>query len=194
MPLSSFPGRHPIRVVSLVGGTAAILSVQKAAALAIAQSGVAAFFIAGVTWTALGVSAGWFVLAVTLLAVLIRGDRYRELGALIAGGFVSRVTPRSAPAQDGLATAPRSSNACSSGRWSASLPGTTWPLLSSALSGAAVHGPRRTGRPCDTAGFSRDRTCCGSGPASAAISAATRSREPCGRAPEFCSSLSYGAC
>ncbi len=92
MPLSSFPGRHPIRVVLSSAALLPFLSVRKAAALALAQSGVAAFFIAGVTWTALGASAGWFVLAVTLLAVLIRAIDIESWALLIAGGFVSRVT------------------------------------------------------------------------------------------------------
>ena len=91
MPLSSsFP--HAIPFASfVVDRAAAFLSVRKAAALAIAQSGVAAFFIAGVTWSALGASAVWFVLAVTVLAVLIRAIDIESWALLIAGGFVSRV-------------------------------------------------------------------------------------------------------
>ena len=92
MPLSPFQGRHPIRVVLSSTALLPFLSVRKAAALALAQSGVAAFFIAGVTWTALGASAGWFVLAVTALAVLIRAIDIESWALLIAGGFVSRVT------------------------------------------------------------------------------------------------------
>ena len=93
MPLSSsFPPRHPIRVVLSSTALLPFLSVRKAAALAIAQSGVAAFFISGVTWSALGESAGWFVLAATLLAVLIRAIDIESWALLIPGGFVSRVT------------------------------------------------------------------------------------------------------
>jgi hypothetical protein len=48
------------------------MSVRKAAALALAQLGVAAFFVSGVTTAALGPSAGWFVLAAVVLAAFVR--------------------------------------------------------------------------------------------------------------------------
>ena len=70
------------------------MSVRKAAALAIAQLGVAAFFIAGVTGTALGESAAWFVLAATVLAAFVRAIDIESWALLIPGGFVSRVTQR----------------------------------------------------------------------------------------------------
>jgi hypothetical protein len=76
-----FPATPSHRVVLSSTALLPFLSVRKAAALAIAQSGVAAFFIAGVTWSALGASAGWFVLAVTVLDGPDSRDRHRELGA-----------------------------------------------------------------------------------------------------------------
>jgi magnesium transporter len=68
------------------------LSVRKAAALAVAQLGIGAFFIAGVTGTALGASAAWFVLAATLLAAFVRAIDVESWALLIPGGFISRVT------------------------------------------------------------------------------------------------------
>jgi magnesium transporter len=66
--------------------------VRKAAALAIAQLGVAAFFISGITRFALGESAGWFVLAAAVLASLVRAIDVENWALLIPGGFVGRVT------------------------------------------------------------------------------------------------------
>ena len=66
-PVASPDTRRPV-----VGGALPFMSVRKAAALAIAQLGVAAFFIAGVARRALGDSAGWFVLAATVLAAFAR--------------------------------------------------------------------------------------------------------------------------
>ena len=71
-PFSPTRPRHPIRVVLSSDALLPFLSVRKAAALAIAQLGIGAFFIAGVTGTALGASAAWFVLSATLLAAFVR--------------------------------------------------------------------------------------------------------------------------
>lgn len=67
------------------------MSVRKAAALAIAQLGVAAFFVSGVTGSALGGAAGWFVLAATALAALVRAIDIESWALLIPGGFIGRV-------------------------------------------------------------------------------------------------------
>ena len=93
------------------------MSVRKAAALAIAQLGVAAFFIAGVARDALGDSAGWFVLAATVLAAFARAIDIESWALLIPGGFVSRVTSAFGAARRGRRPRPRRwSNACSSAR------------------------------------------------------------------------------
>ena len=91
-PFSPTRPRHPIRVVLSSDALLPFMSVRKAAALAIAQLGVGAFFIAGVTGTALGPSAAWFVLAATLLAAFVRAIDVESWALLIPGGFVARVT------------------------------------------------------------------------------------------------------
>ena len=68
------------------------MSVRKAAALAIAQLGIAAFFVSGVTVPTLGASAPSFVFAATVLAMLARLIDIESWGLLIPGGFVGRVT------------------------------------------------------------------------------------------------------
>jgi magnesium transporter len=70
--------------------------------LAVAQLGVAAFFVAGIARSALGESAGWFVLAAAVLAALVRAVDVESWALLLPGGLVGRVTtafgPRAAAA------------------------------------------------------------------------------------------------
>ena len=101
----STPRRRPIRVVFSSTALEPFVSVQKAAALAIAQLGVGAFFVSGVCPSALGVSAGWFVLAATVLCGFTRAIDIESWALLIPGGFVSRVTTAFGPNASGLATA-----------------------------------------------------------------------------------------
>ena len=68
------------------------MSVWRAAAFPIAQLGAAAFFIAGVVAPTLGDSAGWFVLAATALAAMLRAIDIESWAFLIPGGLVRRVT------------------------------------------------------------------------------------------------------
>ena len=104
-PFSPIPPRHPIRVVLSSTALLPFMSVRKAAALAIAQLGVAAFFISGVARTALGESAAWFVLAATVLAAFVRAIDIESWALLIPGGFVSRVANAFGPRAAGLAKA-----------------------------------------------------------------------------------------
>jgi magnesium transporter len=96
-PFSPIRPRHPIRVVLSSTALLPFVSVRKAAALAIAQLGVAAFFIAGVAHSAVGESAGWLVLTATLLAAFARGIDIESWALLLPGGFVSRVTSAFGP-------------------------------------------------------------------------------------------------
>src|SRR6185503_1766595 len=91
-PFSPILPRRPIRVVLSSTALLPFVSVRKAAALAIAQLGVAAFFISGIARDALGESAAWFILAATVLAAFARAIDIESWSLLIPGGFVSRVT------------------------------------------------------------------------------------------------------
>ena len=90
-PFSPIKPRHPIRVVLSSDALLPFVSVGNAAALAIAQLGVAAFFIAGITRAPLGDAAGWFVLAATALAVFARAIDLESWALLVPGGFIGRV-------------------------------------------------------------------------------------------------------
>ena len=104
-PFSPIPPRHPIRVVLSSTALLPFMSVRKAAALAIAQLGIAAFFISGIARSALGESAVWFVLAATIVATFVRAIDIESWALLIPGGFVSRVTSAFGPRATGLARA-----------------------------------------------------------------------------------------
>ena len=104
-PFSPIPPRHPIRVVLSSTALLPFLSVRKAAALAIAQLGVAAFFVSGIARSVVGDSAGWFVLVATMLAVVVRTIDIESWALLIPGGFASRVTTAFGPRAAGLAAA-----------------------------------------------------------------------------------------
>ena len=104
-PFSPIPPRHPIRVVLSSTALQPFMSVRKAAALAIAQLGIAAFFISGIARSALGESAVWFVLAASIVATFVRAIDIESWALLIPGGFVSRVTSAFGPRTTGLARA-----------------------------------------------------------------------------------------
>jgi magnesium transporter len=83
--------RRQIRVVFSSTALLSFMSVRKAAALAVAQLGVAAFFIAGTTRAAVGDAAPWFVLAVAVAAAFVRAIDIESWALLIPGGVVARV-------------------------------------------------------------------------------------------------------
>jgi magnesium transporter len=79
------------------------MSVRNAAALGIAQLGIAAFFASGITRPVLGESAGWFVLAATALAALVRATDLESWALLMPGGFEGRVARAFGPRAAGIA-------------------------------------------------------------------------------------------
>ena len=74
-----------MRVVLSSTALLSFMSVRKAAALAIAQLGIAAFFVAGTTRSALGESAAWFVLAAALVGAFVRAVDIESWALLIPG-------------------------------------------------------------------------------------------------------------
>ena len=67
------------------------MSIRKGAALAIAQIGVAAFFVPSMVPAVLGPLATWFVLATTILTVFVRAIEIESWALLIPGGLIGRV-------------------------------------------------------------------------------------------------------
>ena len=97
--------RRRVRVVLSSTALLSFMSVRKAAALALAQLGAAAFFIAGVGTAVLGPRAGWFVLAAVVLAAFVRAIDIESWAVFIPGGFVGRVEYAFGPSLAGTAAA-----------------------------------------------------------------------------------------
>jgi len=82
---------HPVRVVLSTPAVMSFVSVWKAVALAMAQLGVAAFFLAGVTSSTLGPTAAWWVLAACVLSAFVRAIDMESWALLIPGGTIGRL-------------------------------------------------------------------------------------------------------
>ncbi len=90
VPLQNRP-RRQVRVVLSSTALLSFMSVRKAAALAIAQLGVGAFFVAGPLRSSLGDSAAWFVLAAAIVGAFVRAIDIESWALLLPGGAVARV-------------------------------------------------------------------------------------------------------
>jgi magnesium transporter len=98
----------PVRRVRVVLSSTALLSfisVWKAAALALAELGVAAFFIAGTTQSALGPATPWLVLAGCLLSVFVRAFDIESWALFIPGGLLGRAEQAFGPRATRMAAA-----------------------------------------------------------------------------------------
>ena len=105
MPL---PGRAAPRTVRVVLSPTALLSfvsVWKAAALAIAELGVAAWFVAGLTAATVGGVAPWFVLAAALIGVFIRAVDIESWAVFLPGGLAGRTERAFGPMPGRIAAA-----------------------------------------------------------------------------------------
>ncbi|MEO7271279.1 MAG: hypothetical protein ABIX28_14490, partial [Vicinamibacterales bacterium] len=97
--------RRRVRVVLSSTALLSFMSVRKAAALALAQLGIAAFVVPGVVSATIGPSAGWFVLAAVVLAAVVRAVDIESWAVFIPGGFVGRVSQAFGPARARAAAA-----------------------------------------------------------------------------------------
>src|SRR6185312_11892358 len=90
----TIPGTHrPARQLRVVLSSTALLSfmsVWKAAALGIAELGVAAWFVPSIAGAALGGAMPWFVLAAALLGVFIRAVDVESWSMFLPAGLVGR--------------------------------------------------------------------------------------------------------
>src|SRR5690349_12509351 len=88
------PPLRPARQVRVILSSTALLSftsVWKATALAVAELGVAAFFVMGVTQSFLGQWAPWIVLAACLLGAYARAIDIESWALFMPGGLAGRV-------------------------------------------------------------------------------------------------------
>src|SRR5262245_33553772 len=92
MPLTPrFRTPRRVRVVLSTPAVMSFLSVWKAAAFAIAQLGVGAFFIAGVAPALLGSAAVWWVLAAAIGSAFVRALDIESWATLVPGGASGRL-------------------------------------------------------------------------------------------------------
>jgi magnesium transporter len=87
------PNRAKRRVRVVLSSTALLsfMSGRNAAAVALSQLGIAAFFVPGTVPSAFGNSAGWCVLAAAVLSALVRAIDIESWGLFIPGGFLGRL-------------------------------------------------------------------------------------------------------
>src|SRR6266516_2983307 len=105
---SAAPPLTPKRKVRVVLSTTALLSfmsVSKATALALAELGIAAFFVIGVARSVIGESAPWFVLVACALSALVRCIDIESWAFFIPGGLIGRTERVFGPRVANIATA-----------------------------------------------------------------------------------------
>ena len=86
----SLPRRRQVRVVLSTTALLSFMSVRKATALALAELGIRAFFVAGAAQADLGAWGPWFVLGAALFGLLVRAADIESWALFIPGGAVGR--------------------------------------------------------------------------------------------------------
>jgi magnesium transporter len=79
-----------VRVVLSTTALLSFMSVSKATAVALAELGIAAFFVIGVARSAIGDAAPWFVLVACALSAFVRAIDIESWAFFIPGGLVGR--------------------------------------------------------------------------------------------------------
>jgi magnesium transporter len=99
------PPTRQVRIVVAATALLSFMSVWKAAALALAELGIAAFFVTGLVEAAVGPSGAWFVLAACLLGALVRAIDVESWAVFVPGGFTGRVAQAFGPRAASVAAA-----------------------------------------------------------------------------------------
>src|SRR5947208_13770743 len=83
-----FQPNRRVRVVLSSMGLLPLVSIWRAAALALAELGCAAFFIVGVVQGTVGQFAPWFVLSACVLGIFARAGDIESWALFILGGLI----------------------------------------------------------------------------------------------------------
>src|SRR5437667_8659646 len=105
---SAAPPLTPKRQVRVVLSTTALLSfmsISKATALALAELGIAAFFVIGVARSVVGESAPWFVVVACALSAFVRAIDIESWAFFVPGGLIGRTERVFGPRVANIATA-----------------------------------------------------------------------------------------
>src|SRR4051794_18759555 len=106
MPAMPPPGfRRRVTVVLSATALGAFVSAWKATALAIAELGIGAFFVAGLVRAEVGSWTPWAVLAAALLGALVRAIDLESWGLLMPGGLAGRAEAAFGPAASAMTSA-----------------------------------------------------------------------------------------
>src|SRR5215470_11378886 len=97
--------RRQVRVVLSTTALLSFMSVSRATALALAELGIAAFFVVGVARSVIGDSAPWFVLVACALNVFVRAIDIESWAFFIPGGLIGRTERVFGPRVAKVATA-----------------------------------------------------------------------------------------
>jgi magnesium transporter len=97
--------KRRVRVVLSTKPLLSFMSVSKATALALAELGVAMFFVAGVSRSFIGDAAPWFVLAACALSAFVRTIDIESWAFFIPGGLIGRCDRAFGPRVASLAAA-----------------------------------------------------------------------------------------
>jgi magnesium transporter len=81
------------------------MSVSRATALALAELGIAAFFVIGVARSVIGESAAWFVLVACALSAFVRAIDIESWAFFVPGGLIGRTQRVFGPRMASIATA-----------------------------------------------------------------------------------------
>jgi len=81
------------------------MSVSRATALALAELGIAAFFVIGVARSGIGESAPWFVLVACALSAFVRAIDIESWAFFVPGGLIGRTERVFGPRVANIATA-----------------------------------------------------------------------------------------
>src|SRR5262249_5404448 len=97
--------KRQVRVVLSSTALLSFMSVSKATALALAELGIAAFFVIGVARSFIGELAPWFVLVACALSAFVRAIDIESWGFFIPGGLIGRTQRVFGPRTANIATA-----------------------------------------------------------------------------------------
>src|SRR5262245_19608059 len=105
VPVPPLKTQRHVRVVLSTTTLLSFISVSRATALALAELGIAVFFMAGVARSLIGESAPWYVLAACGLSAFVRTIDIESWGLFMPGGLIGRSERAFGPRWASIATA-----------------------------------------------------------------------------------------
>jgi magnesium transporter len=105
VPIQPIRSNRQVRVVLSTTPLLSFISVSKATAVALAELGIAVFFVVGVARSLIGEAAPWFILAACALSVMVRSIDIESWALFIPGGLIGRAERAFGPRGASITTA-----------------------------------------------------------------------------------------